>query len=179
MKKTFIAASVMGLMAASTTFAAPGSETVNVTFVGEVKDLTCTVQVGGPNNVVNLGMLDAVPGATGTIVPVMFRFSGCDKDAKLSSIQLTGAQNGSHADEDITTGLLGTDRHDVMIQLMTKVDGTFENKPVSFEDQQQNPMDLAAGGAVTPYYAQLQADDVNAPKAGPVNSNAVFTVVYK
>ena len=86
MKKTFIAASVMGLMAASTAFAAPGSETVNVTFVGEVKDLTCTVQVGGPNNVVNLGMLDAVPGATGTIVPVMFRFSGCDKEDRKSVV---------------------------------------------------------------------------------------------
>lgn len=178
MKKTFIAASVMGLMAASTAFAAPGSETVNVTFVGEVKDLTCTVQVGGPNNVVNLGMLDASVGARGTVVPVMFRFSGCAPDAKLSSIQLTGAQNGTPGDEVLDNGILGTDRDNVTVHLMTSVDGTFTKDPVSYETN-KNPMDIAAGAAVTPYYAQLWADDGTAPTAGPVNSAAIFTVVYK
>lgn len=176
MKKTFIAASVMGLMAVGSATAA--DETVNVTFLGEVKDLTCTVQVGGPNNVVNLGMLDAEAGATGTIVPVMFRFAGCSPDAKLMSIQLTGAQNGSPADEDITQGILGTEQSAVKVQLMTKVDGSFDNKPVTFG----NPTDglaLTDGDAVTPYYAQLQADDVETPKPGTVNSNAIFTVVYK
>lgn len=177
MKKTFIATSVLGLMAVGSAMAA-GNETVNVTFVGEVKDLTCTVQVGGPNNVVKLGMLDAVPGAKGTIVPVMFRFSGCDTKAKLSSIALTGAQNGTPGDEDLDTGVLGTDRDNVTVHLMTNVDGTFTKTPVSYENQGQ-AMDLAAGGAVTPYYAQLWGDKGTAPKAGPVNSTAVFTVVYK
>ena len=93
MKKTFIAASMLGIFAAGSVSAAPGTETVNVTFTGEVKDLTCTVQVGGPNNVVDLGMLDSVQGSTGTIVPVMFRFSGCDGTAKLSSIQLVSSLN--------------------------------------------------------------------------------------
>ena len=177
MKKTFIAASVLGLMAVGSAMAA-GNETVNVTFVGEVKDLTCTVQVGGPNNVVNLGMLDAIEGAKGTVVPVMFRFSGCDQDAKLSSIQLTSAQNGTPVDENLEKGVLGTDRDNVTVHLMTKVDGTFNKDPVSFETQGQG-LDLTAGGAVTPYYAQLWADAGTAPKAGPVNSTAVFTVVYK
>lgn len=176
MKKTFIAASMLGIFAAGSVSAA--DETVNVTFTGEVKDLTCTVQVGGPNNVVNLGMLDAIQGAKGTIVPVMFRFSGCDQNAKLSSIKLTGAQNGTPADEDLAKGVLGTDRDNVTVQLMTKVDGTFSKDAVSYENQGQ-PMDLAAGGSVTPYYAQLKADAAAAPTPGPVNSTAVFTVTYK
>lgn len=177
MKKTFIAASVLGLMAVGSAMAA-GNETVNVTFIGEVKDLTCTVQVGGPNNVVNLGMLDASVGARGTVVPVMFRFSGCAPDAKLSSIQLTGAQNGTPGDEVLDNGILGTDRDNVTVHLMTSVDGTFTKDPVSYETN-KNPMDIAAGAAVTPYYAQLWADDGTAPTAGPVNSTAIFTVVYK
>lgn len=178
MKKTFIAASMLGIFAAGAVSAAPGTETVNVTFVGEVKDLTCTVQVGGPNNVVNLGMLDAIEGAEGTIVPVMFRFSGCAPDAKLSSIQLTGAQNATPTDEALDKGILGTDRDNVTVKLMTKVDGTFSKDPVSYENNQQ-PMDLAAGGVVTPYFAQLKADDATAPQPGLVSSAAVFTVTYK
>ena len=177
MKKTFIAASVLGLMAVGTATAA-GNETVNVTFVGEVKDLTCTVQVGGPNNVVKLGMLDAKKKAKGTVVPVMFRFSDCDPGAKLSSIQLTGAQNGTPVNEDLKTGVLGTDRPNVTVKLMKDVDGAFDEAPVSYEKQNLG-MDLANGGAVTPYYAQLRADDATAPTAGPVNSTAIFTVVYK
>lgn len=173
MKKTFIAASVLSLMAASTAMAA--DETVNVTFVGEVKDLTCTVQVGGPNNVVNLGMIEAKDGANGTIVPVMFRFAGCKPGAKLKTIKLTGAQNGSPNDEDIAKGILATEQSTVKVKLMTNVDGTFENKPVAFGDPNTG-MELTDGDAVTPYYAQLQANGT--PKPGTVNSNAIFTVVY-
>ena len=178
MKKTFIATSVLGLMAVGTATAA-GNETVNVTFVGEVKDLTCTVQVGGPNNVVNLGMLDAVKGAKGTVVPVMFRFSDCDQNTKLESIVLSGAQNGNGGGEDLDNGVLGTDRNNVTVKIMKTTDGKFDKDPVSYKDNKQVGMDLTAGGAATPYYAQLQADPKNAPMPGTVNSNAFFTVVYQ
>lgn len=173
MKKTFIAASMLGIFAAGSVSAA--DETVNVTFTGEVKDLTCTVQVGGPNNIVNLGTIKAEDGAIGTIVPVMFRFAGCKPDAKLKTIKLTGAQNGSPKGEDIAQGILGTEQSTVKVKLMTNVDGTFKADPVAFGDPQTG-MVLTDGDAVTPYYAQLQAKGT--PKPGTVHSNAVFTVVY-
>ena len=95
-----------------------------------------------------------------------------------SLLQLTGAQNASDADEDLSKGVLGSDRANVTVKVMKSVDGAFDDTPVSFEAN-GNPMDLAAGGVVTPYFAQLKADDTNAPKPGPVSSAAVFTVTYK
>ena len=178
MKKTFIAASMLGIFAAGSVSAA--DEAVNVTFIGEVKELACTVQVGGANNVVNLGLLDAKANAEGTKVPVTFRFADCQSGTKLKSIKLTGATVSDQdpnkpADQNLANGILATDRPNVTVHLMNSTDGTFNSDPVKFDDP--NGMNLDNGGVATPYFAQLKAS-AQKPAPGSVSTTAVFTVTY-
>lgn len=178
MKKTFIAASMLGIFATGAVSAAQSTETVNVTFVGEVKDLACTIQVGGANNTINLGMLDAKANAEGKIVPVMFRFSDCNTGTKLASIVLSGGQNAGAPEEQIDQGTLGTDKKNVTVQLMTDTAGNFDKKPVTFSDVALPEENSGNTFAVTPYYAQLKAGAAN-PELGKVSSVGVFTIEYK
>lgn len=180
MKKTFIAASVLSLFVAGTAFAAQTSEEVPVYFKGKVVKEACKIQVGGQNNVVNLGVMKAEANAKGAIVPVMFRFSNCPANTSLSSIELTGTQNAGSPLDKIADGALGTDRQNLKVQLMTDPSGRWNKGAVEFGvDGLALPQ--APGSdtlAVTPFYAQMQAVG-GEPDVGDVNSSALFTVTYK
>lgn len=182
MKKTYLAITLLGILAASANAAAQTSESIPVRFTGEVKEATCMVTVGQSGNVVELGRVALDPGSEGVLVPVVFNFTRC-KNTTIEKVSFVGGQNGGQSDDPKTdtptkTGTLATDRNFVSVQLYN--DATASG-PFKHEVQLKKQIDTNGPQFTTiPFYARLQVSSGSQKaSAGPVTSAALFTVTYQ
>lgn len=181
MKKTYLAITLLGILAASANAAAqPYTESVPVRFTGEVRAATCKVTVGQFGNVVQLGRVDPTAGAKGVLVPVVFNFSRCQKTT-IDKVSFAGGQNGGQSDDPTTgvpdKGLLATDRPYVTVQLYNDAtaSGQFQKeKTLSQKIETSDP-----SFTTIPFYARLEIDQDKAAQPGTITSAALFTVTYQ
>ena len=181
MKKTYLAITLLGILAASANAAAQTSESIPVRFTGEVKAATCKVTVGQSGNVVELGRVDPTKGSEGVLVPVVFNFSRCT-NTTIQKVSFLGGQNGGQSDDPKTgtptkTGTLATDRPYVSVQLYNDAtaSGAFQHeKTLNQQIKTSEP-----SFTTIPFYARLEINDQNDAQPGTITSAALFTVTYQ
>lgn len=176
MKKSLLAVAFLGLASVTTVHAAAATahqESVNVRFAGEVKIATCQVTVGQQGNLIDLGIVKPAANSEGVLVPVVFNFTDC-QSSTLKDIQFAGGQNGGQ--DNWQTGVLGTDRKNVTIQLYNDATASGQFTNVVAVNKQFNQQ--TTSHVVTPFFARLKVGGA-AAEPGKVNSAALFTVSYQ
>lgn len=182
MKKTYLAITLLGILAASANAAAqPYTESIPVRFTGEVKAATCKVTVGQSGNVVELGRVDPTKGSAGVLVPVVFNFTRC-QNTTIQKVSFLGGQNGGQSDDPATgvptqSGTLATDRNNVTVQLYN--DPTASGKFTADKTLDKQIKNTDPQFTTIPFYARLEIDEHNDAQPGTITSAALFTVTYQ
>lgn len=173
MKKSLLAAALLGIVAASGAQAAaaqaPASDSVMVNFSGVAKAPTCTVTVGTANTL-DLGVLPLTNQAQTTPVPVRFSVSGC-QGKTVGKIEFNGGVDG----EQGKFGELNTNQANVKVQLSKsdKFDDLGKLTPVNVTTT------LNSGNvSFQPFFARLKVTQGTA-SAGNLNATGRFTVSYQ
>lgn len=130
MKKSVCLMAMLGALGATSAIAA-STQSVEITFQGEVTEKTCDISLANGSKVLDLGTIaaNAGNGDKGTLVPLTFKLSNCNglvlDTATGGPIDLAEDLTATNlVNSDVSTGKLATDKKNIIVQFYEDAAGT-------------------------------------------------------
>ena len=187
MKKSVCLMAVLGALAASGAMAA-STQSVDITFKGEVIDKACTISLHNGSNTLPLGTISTQIGDNerGTLVPMILKFSECKNVAQpntpqamtVNKVELVADLNDSNADlTNLSKGTLSTTKDGVLVQIYKNKTGTTDNDKGLVDGMKPTVADKVS--LVTVGYVAMTKKQGAKLSAGDVEARAMFKVTYQ